>query len=192
VVTLGTTLVTNFAGMVITRVFLALCEATITPSLMLITAQWYTKSEQAPRFAVWHCAPGVGQIFGGLLSYGFQGIARDGRFLNAWRLMFLTLGIITMVVGAMTWLWLPDTPMNAKFLKTEEKVALLKHVSVNMTGVVNHKPRPKELLETIRDPQIYLLVFPGIFVSSESQVRCVANISRPPCPQDLLVHTLPP
>jgi MFS family permease len=165
IVTLATTLVTNFAGMVITRVFLALCEATIAPSLMLITAQWYTKSEQAPRFALWHSAPGVGQIFGGLLSYAFQAVPHDGRFLNGWRLMFLVLGILTMFVGALTWYWLPDTPMNAKFLKTEEKVALLKHVSVNMTGVSNHKARPKEILEAVKDPQIYLLVLPGIFVS---------------------------
>jgi hypothetical protein len=132
---------------------------------MLITAQWYTKSEQAPRFAIWHCAAGVGQIVGGLLSFAFQGVPKDGRWLTGWRLMFITLGITTMAVGALTLWWLPDTPMNARFLNDREKVAILKHVSVNMTGISNNKPRPRELLEGLKDPQIWGLVLPGIFVS---------------------------
>ena len=70
-----------------------------------------------------------------------------------------------MFVGAITYYWLPDTPMNAKFLTTQEKVAVLKHVSVNMTGVSNRKARPREILEAMADPQIWLLVFPGIFAS---------------------------
>jgi MFS family permease len=163
--------------MVVTRVFLAICEATISPSLMLITAQWYTKSEQAPRFALWHSAPGVGQIFGGLLSYAFQGIPQDGRFLNGWRLMFLVLGILTMIIGVITWMRLPDTPMNAKFLSTAEKVALLKHVSVNMTGVSNTKAHPREILEAIKDPQIYLLVLPGIFVRNTLHCKTMLTVS---------------
>jgi MFS family permease len=163
-ITICTSLVTNCAGMMTARVFLSLAEATITPSLMLITAQWYTKSEQAPRFAVWHSAPGVGQICGGLLSFAFQGVPRDGRFWCGWRLMYITLGVVTIALGVLTFYWLPDSPMNAKFLKTEEKVAVLNHVSVNMTGVANYKARPKEIAEAFSDPQVYLLVLPGIFV----------------------------
>jgi MFS family permease len=164
IVTICTTFVTNFAGMTATRVFLAMCEATIAPSLMIITSQWYTKSEQAPRFAFWHSAPGVGQILGGLLSYAFQAVPKDFP-LHGWRLMFLTLGITTLFIGALCWFRLPDTPMNAKFLSDEEKVAILRHVSINMTGVANKKARPAEIWEALRDPQIYLLVLPGIFVS---------------------------
>jgi len=174
IVTICTAFVKNFTGMLLTRVFLAICEATITPSLMMITAQWYTKSEQAPRFAIWHCAPGIGQIFGGLLSFAFQAIPSN-RWLNGWRAMFITLGVLTILVGILTYYWLPDTPMNAKFITTTEKVALLKHVSVNMTGISNHKPRPKELLEGVKDLQIWGLVLPGIFVSCD--VVCLLIIA---------------
>lgn len=161
-----TAFVTNLTGMMATRVILAMFEATISPSLMLITAMWYTKSEQAPRFALWHSAPGTGQILGGLMSFAFQGIKRDGRFWSGWRWMFITLGLLTTFVGLLAFFWLPDTPMNAKFMKTEEKVALLNHVSVNMTGISQHKPRPREILEALKDPQIFMLTVPGIFVST--------------------------
>jgi MFS family permease len=149
--------------MMVARVFLAICEATISPSLMLITSQWFTKSEQAPRFAFWHSAAGVGQILGGLLSFAFQAVPENYP-MHGWRLMFLTLGGVTFLVGAISFYWIPDTPMNARFLSVEEKVAILRHVSVNMTGVANHKARPAEIWEAVKDPQIYLLIFPGIFV----------------------------
>jgi len=85
--------------------------------------------------------------------------------MNGWRLMFLTLGIATLLVGVFVVLWLPDTPMKAKFLTEDEKIAVVRHVSVNMTGISNQKARPAEVIEAIKDPQIYMLVLPGIFVS---------------------------
>jgi sugar phosphate permease len=132
------------------------------PSLMLITAQWYTKSEQAPRFAFWHSAPGVGQLIGALLSFGFQAVPKSFH-VQSWRLLFITLGIVTLVVGVCCWFYLPDSPMHAKFLNDKEKVALLNHVSVNMTGVENRKIRPKELLEAATDVQVWMLTL-GLFM----------------------------
>jgi MFS family permease len=152
--------------MLVSRVFLALFEATMGPSLMLITAMWYTKSEQAPRFSLWHSAPGIGQILGGLMAYGFLGVPLDGRYWAGWRMMFILLGGLTLIVGILTFLWLPDTPMNAKFLSVEEKVAILKHVSVNMTGISQPRYRKKEIWEAAKDPQVYMLWFPGVLVSS--------------------------
>lgn len=88
--------------------------------------------------------------------------------ISSWRLMFITLGCVTIGVGILVLWLLPDTPMNARFLTTEEKVAVLRHVSINMTGVANRTPRPRELLEALRDLQILLLIFPGVFVSTHN------------------------
>ncbi|KAF2421119.1 putative allantoate protein [Tothia fuscella] len=164
IVTMATAAVTNFQGMLATRVLLGMAESTVSPSLMLITAQWYTKSEQAPRFAVWHCGPGVSQILGGLLSFAFQAVPKDYP-VSSWRLMFITLGAVTVLTAVIVLFYLPDTPMDAKFLTTEEKVAVLRHVSINMTGVANRTPRPKEILEALKDLQILLLIFPGVFAT---------------------------
>jgi sugar phosphate permease len=115
-----------------------------------------------------HCAPGVGQILGGLLSFGFQNITVESNGIAGWRAMFLTLGILTLLIGVFVHFFLPNTPAEARFLSLEEKVALLRHTSVNMTGVANHKPRPREILEALRDPQLYLLILPGVFASMSS------------------------
>ncbi|KAL2127907.1 hypothetical protein VTI74DRAFT_9995 [Chaetomium olivicolor] len=159
----------NYQTLLVSRVFLGIFEATIAPSLMLISSQWYTKSEQAPRFSFWYTGLGIGQIVGGLVSYGFQHMGPDAT-LAGWRTMFVTLGVVTVVVGSSVILFLPDTPMKAKWLSDEEKVALLKHVSVNQTGVENRKFRAKEIVEALLDPQIYLLLLSVVLLSVSSGV----------------------
>lgn len=155
----------NYQTMLVSRVFLGIFEATIGPSLMLISSQWYTKSEQAPRFSFWYLGLGLGQIIGGAISYGFQHIT-PGASMAGWRIMFLSLGLITVVIGLCTFFLLPDTPMKAKWLSDNEKVALLKHVSVNQTGIQSRKFRPKEILEAFCDPQLYLMVVSVVLVST--------------------------
>ena len=159
---------TNYQTLLVSRVFLGIFEATIAPSLMLISSQWYTKSEQAPRFSFWYTGLGVGQIIGGLVSYGFQHMA-PGSQLAGWRVMFVVLGVVTVTVGSSVVLFLPDTPMQAKWLSDNEKVALLKHVSVNQTGIENRKFRLSEIVEALTDPQLYLMLLSVILVSAQSQ-----------------------
>ncbi|KAM6511694.1 hypothetical protein FALCPG4_016692 [Fusarium falciforme] len=159
----------NYTTLLVSRVFLGIFEATIGPSLMLISSQWYTKSEQAPRFSFWYLGLGLGQIIGGAVSFGFQHIG-PGASLAGWRIMFVTLGCITVLIGLCTFLLLPDTPMKAKWLTPGEKVALLKHVSVNQTGIENRKFRPKEIVEALCDPQLYLMLVSVVLLSVSSGV----------------------
>lgn len=71
--------------------------------------------------------------------------------------MYLVLGCWTLIISIWTLWCLPNSPMAAKFLSTEEKVALLRHIAPNQTGVNNHKIRPKQILDIFRDPQVGLL-----------------------------------
>jgi MFS family permease len=139
------------------------------PSLLIISSRWYDKSEQAFRFIVWFTAVPVGQIIGGLLSFGFQHISEDSD-LPGWRIMFLVMGAATIVIGILTILLLPDTPMKASWLSEDEKVTLLKHVSTNKTGVENSKFRFKEIREALVDSQVYLLCLCVTCVSAKSDL----------------------
>ncbi|KAJ4344942.1 hypothetical protein N0V95_006097, partial [Ascochyta clinopodiicola] len=154
---------TSYRTLLVSRVFLGIFEATIGPSLLLISSQWYSKSEQAPRFSFWYCGLGFGQIIGGAVSYGFQHVA-PGSGLAGWRVMFIVLGCVTVVIGLATLLFVPDTPMQARWLSDVEKVALLRHVSVNRTGIQSRVFRPKQIVEALSDPQMYLMVLAVILV----------------------------
>jgi hypothetical protein len=79
--------------------------------------------------------------------------------------MFITLGCVTVAIGLATLLLVPDTPMQAKWLTDAEKVALLKHVSVNRTGIQSRTFQPRQILDALTDPQLYLMVLAVILVS---------------------------
>lgn len=155
---------TSYRTLLVSRVFLGVFEATIGPSLLLIISQWYNKSEQAPRFSLFYCGLGFGQIIGGAISFAFQHVT-PGAGLAGWRVMFVALGCLTIVIGLGTLLLVPDTPMQARWLTDAEKVALLKHVSVNRTGVQSTTFQPRQILGAFMDPQLYLMVLAVILVS---------------------------
>jgi MFS family permease len=164
IATACTAAATDYNTLLAARVVLGIFEAAIAPCLMLIGSQYYTRSEQAPRFSFWYCGLGVAQILGGIISYAFQWIS-PGASLAGWRIMFVVLGVVTVLIGATAALVLPDTPMTATWLSEEEKVALLSHVSENRTGVENHTTKWSQVTELLLDPQMWLLTLITILVS---------------------------
>ena len=153
----------NYQTLLVARTFLGCFEGTIPPSLILLSSQWYTKPEQALRFSFWYLGLGAGQILGGCVSFGFQHVSSSAA-LPPWRIMFVATGMLSVAMGFVIFLFVPDAPMEAGWMSHGEKVALLRHVSVNQTGVANRKFRGKELLEAFRDPQIWLLLLAVILV----------------------------
>ncbi|QIW99508.1 hypothetical protein AMS68_005026 [Peltaster fructicola] len=148
----------DYAGLLTVRVFCGIFEAGIPSALMLISSQWYTRAEQASRFAYWYCGLGVGQILGGLISWAFQFVLKDPADLTSgWRMMFVALGVFTFLLGIMIMLFVPDAPWRAWFFSTEEKVNLLEHVRVNQSGIIAKGYQPTQLLEGILDVQVWLM-----------------------------------
>lgn len=69
----------------------------------------------------------------------------------------MTVGIVSALLGALTMLLLPDTPMNARFLSTSEKRSILHHISVNKTGISNNRIELSQVKAVFADPQVWLL-----------------------------------
>ncbi|KAJ7025897.1 allantoate permease [Mycena alexandri] len=143
VVTACTAAVTNYHGLVATRVMIGILKAATAPCLMLITGMWYTKSEAILRFAIWYC------------GLGFQQVTHEA--LSGWRIMFLVLGCITAAAGVWALLAMPDSPMEVLWLTEAEKRAAIEHVAVNQTGIKNTHFKWVHLRELATDPQIWLL-----------------------------------
>lgn len=73
--------------------------------------------------------------------------------------MFLVLGLVTVGVGAVVMVAVPDTPMSAWFLQDREKVDVLEHVKENQTGIDNVHFHPKQILEAVMDFQFWAVFF---------------------------------
>ncbi|KAJ6464014.1 major facilitator superfamily domain-containing protein [Mycena sanguinolenta] len=167
-VTACTAAVTNYRGLVATRVMIGILEAATAPCLMLITGMWYTKSEAILRFAIWYCGLGIAQMLGSLISWGFLQVTHDS--LAGWRIMFLALGCVTAVVGVWALFSMPDSPMEVSWLTETEKRVAIQRVAVNQTGIKNTHFKWRHLRELVLDPQIWLLTSLIIVTSLTSGV----------------------
>ena len=63
----------NFSSLMAVRVFLAIGESGLGPSFSLVTMKWYTRAEASKRYGIWYCGLGIGQILGGIMSFGESG-----------------------------------------------------------------------------------------------------------------------
>ena len=158
-----TAAVQGFHGLVALRVLMGVCDATIPPACMIISSQYYRKDEQVIRYAGWYTSVGSAMIIGGLISFGFQHLTTTA--IEAWRVMYIVLGAISIIIGVITFTLLPDSPMQAWFLSDAEKSAVLKHVAINGTGVSNRAWNASHIISVLTDPQLYFLTFGVIAVS---------------------------
>ncbi|KAI9764610.1 MAG: hypothetical protein M1840_008344 [Geoglossum simile] len=160
----------DYHTLLVARIFLGTFEAAIAPCLMLLSSMWYTRAEQAPRFSLWYCGLGVGQILGGIVSHGFQQVKSGDGELAGWRVMFITLGLVTVAIGVVTAVWLPDSPMKAEWLNEEERVWIIRRVRGNRTGILKRGVKWHHLIELLVDPQIWGLVLLTVLISISSGV----------------------
>lgn len=163
----------DYRSLLVARIFLGIFEATVGPSLMLLSSQYYTRSEQAPRFTFWYMGLGVAQILGGIISFAFQHVHHAS--LEGWRIMFLVLGLVTAVIGTLTFFFIPDTPIKAKWLSEDEKVALLQHVGENQTGVWSTTLNLKQIKDAVFDVQLWLLTLTTVLVCTLFSVNSIST-----------------
>ena len=163
----------DYATLLTARIFLGIFEAAIAPCLILISSQYYTKSEAAPRFSIWYAGLGLGQIIGGIVSYAFQQVQHLA--FSGWKIMFIVLGSVTVVIGLVTLFLLPDTPMAARFLSESEKVTLLRHVAANQTGIQQKQMKLSQALEVLLDVQLWLMVTLTILVCACPSILLTLN-----------------
>jgi uncharacterized membrane protein len=157
-----------------------------------VAGMWYTKSEGARRFNIWFCGLGLSQIIGGLISWvthiplvlmlyltrgfyisqGFQHFT--GGSIDAWRLMFIVLGVLSIVVGLFTIILMPDNQMSAKWISDAEKAAAIQRVAVNQTGIQNNHFKWSHLKELTLDLQMWLLAALAILVCLSTLIPLVS------------------
>ncbi|GAQ06863.1 uncharacterized transporter C417.10 [Aspergillus lentulus] len=152
--------VSNFSGAIAIRFFLGVFEASVTPGFALLTSQWYTKQEQNSRVNIWFSFNGWGQILGGLVAYGIAvGTAKHGSAIEPWKIVFLFTGLLTVALGVI-FLWVvPDSQLNARWLKKEDRILAVARVKVNQQGIGNKHFKLYQVKEALLDPMTWAFFF---------------------------------
>ncbi|KAJ9064881.1 hypothetical protein DSO57_1025603 [Entomophthora muscae] len=164
IVTLAMAAVTDFKGILVARFFLGAAEAGLFPGIIFFLSFWFTRQEQGIRIALLSASSQLAGAFGGLIAYSVK--ALEGRWgLKGWQWLFFVEGVVTVVMGIITWWALPATPNDAPWLSSDERHLLRQRLQSSHVDLDIGRFRMQEFISAFTDYKTYLYVM--IFVGLE-------------------------
>ena len=107
-------IVTSYRDLIIMRLLLGVAEGFLIPALMFYITLWYPQSYWSMRLAIFWAAPTFAGSFGGLIARGCAQIHDQHR--PSWTYIFIIEGGVTMFIGFVALLVLPDSIRSTRFL----------------------------------------------------------------------------
>lgn len=105
------------------RMLVGIAEAGFLPGLLLYLTYWFPAYYRARANALFMIAMPVTMALGSLAS-GYI-LNMDGMWnLKGWQWLFLLEGFPSVLLGAVVWFWLDDSPQKAKWLTEDDKACL--------------------------------------------------------------------
>ncbi|KAL6880008.1 major facilitator superfamily domain-containing protein [Trichoderma longibrachiatum] len=116
----------SWGGEMALRFVMGAAEAAYGPGIPFLLSFFYLRHELGSRCGVFLSAAPLANTFAGALAYG---ITSGHPSIAKWRVLFLVEGLPTIVMAAVAFFYLPDSPEKAKFLDEDEKrVAMARSV----------------------------------------------------------------
>jgi sugar phosphate permease len=143
----------TFRSLLIARFWLGAFEASIAPGFVAITQMFWRRREQPLRMSYWYAMNGFTGMFGSLITWG---LAQLPLGLRPYQTIFLFFGLVTIIFSFVLFLYMPDSPAEAKFLTKHDKLIAIERLRMNQTGVLTRQWRWDHLWETIRDLKTWL------------------------------------
>lgn len=158
VITLCTAFVTTWKQMIALRVLLGMAMSGIYPGLTYLISTWYTRKEQQLRFAFLQSGEVTILATGGIVNFGLNKLdARAG--LKGWQWMFLVQGLITCLLGILTYWWMVDFPESAhrsfRFLSEQESRIATSRIQRDRSDASITSFSLGKVLVHARDPKVY-------------------------------------
>ncbi|KAJ7860099.1 MFS general substrate transporter [Mycena olivaceomarginata] len=144
----------DFGGLLVVRLVLGMCEGCVTAGFLLVTAMFYTRTEQTLRVGYWFLMNGTAQIISGFVSFGCLHIHTES--FQPWQWLMIITGVVTLVISVVFWVFFPDSPTTAWFLTPDERVKAVLRIKVNQTGVENKHFKKEQMIEALADPKTWL------------------------------------
>ena len=129
--------------------------------MAFIITTWYKRAEVQKRLAVFYLTAILLTGFSSILAYGLQLIGDRGG-LRGWRWIFLIEGLLTIVLGVVTWFYIPDFPDKNTFLTKEETKLVLDRIEADRQDSLPDPMTGRKILKHMADPFLWSC---GTFIS---------------------------
>lgn len=131
-----------------------------------MTSQWYKKNEQGTRIGIWFAQNAMGNMLGAFLAWGLAKHDRAGEFsIAGWKVLFICLGGLTVVLGIVLLVFLPDSPRTARFLSEPDRALAVERIKGNQTGIGNKTHKWPQVKEALLDPLTWLYCLYSVALS---------------------------
>lgn len=127
----------NSTGFILCRFFIGVMEGPLVPAVSLVTSSWYTKEESPLRMSIWHAGNIISNVISGLLAAGILTQMKNTAGLSAWQWFILIEGIASVLIGAVSFWFIPNWPHNTgtyMFTPEESQMAQYRQL-VNAGGI---------------------------------------------------------
>ncbi|ORY63838.1 major facilitator superfamily domain-containing protein [Pseudomassariella vexata] len=152
----------SWSGFMALRFWLGFLEAAITPSLTMLVASFYKKNEQPPRNAIIFAY--FSSVFNGFFAWVVGTIPASAPLLK-WQYLYIMTGSINVIYSIFLFFFLPDSPMNARFLTAEQKFHAVQRLAGNRTGIANRVWKWDQVWEALLDIRIWIIFFFNIVIN---------------------------
>lgn len=149
----------TYAAFMFLRVFLGFLESFVSPIFVIVLNQYYRYSEHFGRTGCFYGFNGLGTIFLSGVSYGLY--KNNGEYsIKSYRILFLIIGLMTILLGFLIMFIMPNKPTEAKWLTDREKEIVIHRIRENNQGFGNKKFKWDQAKEVFKDPRtlIYFML----------------------------------
>lgn len=136
--------------------------------------------ELATRISIFYCASSLSGAFSGLLAAGIAEMDGVGGY-SGWQWIFILEGILTIILGVMTFFLLIDSPrLSGKWLNPEEIRYLELQTFIKQGGRVSEDKEGGfkwcELIAVITNPRVYGQAYILLAISACSYGKLIKRI----------------
>ncbi|MDU8924895.1 MFS transporter [Pasteurellaceae bacterium LIM206] len=125
---------TGGISLLLSRFMLGAGEAPLFPAGGKLNATWLSSKERGRGAVIMDCGGPLGAAFGGII------IAYMIAEIGSWRIVFGIIGLITMLLGVVTWKYLRDTPQEHRLVNEKELALIITEKANEAKSSVNSEP----------------------------------------------------
>jgi ACS family tartrate transporter-like MFS transporter len=138
------------------RFLLGAAEAGFLPGILYYLSHWFPKAERARAVSWFMLGIPLSTVFGGPIAGAL--LKLDGwHGLQGWQWLFLLEGLPAVLLGVITWLRLPETPREVRWLSDSEKQQVLARLDTERMATQSRHAASGSLRLALLHPTVWLL-----------------------------------
>lgn len=165
IVTILTAFVHSTREFYAARFLVGLAEASFFPGVIVYLTHWFRQSDRAKAIAFFYAAVPAGSVAGSFMAGCLLQIHWLG--MAGWRWIFIVEGILPIVLGGITILYLTDWPHQARWLSEDERNWISGELEAETRA--KKKIRDYSVWQSLRDRRVWLLILAYFFALAAAQ-----------------------